>query len=176
MKNVNDCISYEKLNFVMREESAIRARDADLFFDTHYPIKLIDESSNQIVDENYLHQRILEAKGVKGSRIFLIKGNPGTGKSEFCWYFKLKAETSKTKRKIIHIPKSEVEPGKVAKILLEACEAKNFDQKFYQGKWDTLKATPDTVAKEIFYKVINEKYGSPSEKEFVIKLKEAETV
>lgn len=174
MKSIDNCISYEKLNFVMREESAIRARDTDLFFDTHYPIRLMDESSNQI-DEHELHNKIIEAKGVKGSRIFLIKGNPGTGKSEFCWYFKLKAEASKIKRKIIHIPKSEVEPGKVARILLEACGAKEFDQKRYQGKWQILKETPETVAKQIFFQVVNEKFGSPSEKEFGIKLKEAET-
>lgn len=172
----HNCISYEKLNFVMREESAIRAREKKLFFDTHYPIKLLDERTRQIIEENELHKKILDATGVRGTRIFLIKGNPGTGKSEFCWYFKLKAEEEKVKRRIIHIPKSEVEPGKVARILLEACEGKDFDQTSYQENWKILKENLDAVAKKIFYQLIIEKYGSPSEKEFAVKLKKAESV
>jgi len=171
-----DCVSYEKLNFVMREESAIRAKDKKLFFDTHYPIKLFDGRNRQTIEESELKKKILDAPGVRGTRIFLIKGNPGTGKSEFCWYFKLKAEEEGVKRKIIHIPKSEVEPGKVARILLEACEDVDFDQKSYQENWKILKENTDAVAKKIFYQLIIEKYGSPSEKEFAVKLKEAESV
>ena len=173
---IPDCISYEKINFILREESAIRARDPALFFDTHYPIKLYEESTRQIINEMELHEKILNAKGVKGTRIFLIKGNPGTGKSEFCWFFKLKAEESKVNRKIIHIPKSEVEPGKVARILSQAIGFKGFNQQTYQGKWNVLRENPDSVAKEIFYKIVNEKVGSPSEKDFGLKLKEAESI
>ena len=173
---IEKCVSFEKINTVLREESAIRARDPKLFFDTHFPIKLLDEDSKQLINEDYLYELIVNSHGVAGTRVFLIKGNPGTGKSEFCWYFELKAKEKNVRRKIIHIPKGEVEPGKVAKIFSEAVGLETLDQETYKGQWSVLRKTPETVARQIYYTIINEKYGSPSERPFAKKLKQAESI
>jgi hypothetical protein len=95
----------------------------EVFLQTHYPMKFLvkDAMKKEIeFDEEQLIRRILSSHS--GNRIFLLIGDTGTGKSEFCLYLKYRAAKENIGLVPIHIPKYKLSLEKIVAIILSHLE------------------------------------------------------